>query len=146
MKSSKLFHHFEIIGMFWKWHLTFLMALGCVSWSSCGKVPEEDQWPSWPSQRELVMLPSNWSMLGAVVCSPEGWGNAPCPWGTRVCQSRIHPSLNSLTPFFVHMTWGRWRDERRASPCSTRVGNEEIWGRRNLLTGRVWVFPDYRLS
>lgn len=101
MKSSKLFHHFEIIGMFWKWHLTFLMALSflaprvCVL-GSCGE-DEEDQWPSWPSQRELRMLPLNWSMLGA-----EEWGNAPCPWGTQVCQSRIHPW--TVWPLFL-CTW-----------------------------------------
>lgn len=62
MKSSKWFHHFEILGCFgsgtWPswWHRAFWLP-GCVSWSSRGKVPKEDQeagWPSWPSQKDLV--------------------------------------------------------------------------------------------
>lgn len=38
------------------WHRAFWLP-GCVSWSSRGKVPKEDQedgWPSWPSQKDLV--------------------------------------------------------------------------------------------
>lgn len=54
---------------------------------------------------------------------------------------------------FWSMFWGR-QDHERSAPswrvivCSTIMGNENIrlWGKRNLLTGHIWIFPDYRLS
>lgn len=136
MKSSKWFDHFEIIKVFWTWHLTILVALRflapvmCVlelSWEGSWEGPGalEHRWvrdgsPSWSSPEGLhgwCSPKTNWCWETLNAACDE-WGNTPCPSGVWLCWS---------DSFFWGMVWGRWRDKRGALLPGVLVPPRPSW-------------------
>lgn len=171
-KGAVVMLYNEIIKMFWRWLLTILTALRflapvmCVlelSWEGPWEGPgvlehQEDGSPSWPSPEG----PQGWRSLKTNRCweklsaACDGWGNTPCPWGTRVCWSRSRPQTVWL--LFLGAWFGkdgRMREERSRLACWCpldhrgklkywALGKEESPYRAYLDFPRLQISVDYR--
>lgn len=89
-------------------------------------------------------------LRGSAACSRGG--NVLYPLGFMGLLEQ-EPSPNSLAPF---VGWwfgedGGMREERSCLACWCPLDCSgkfkiRLWGMRNILTGHIWIFPDYRLS